>query len=215
MSEPRRLVVWRHGETTYNATGRWQGQLDVPLSDRGKQQAAQAVEALAAYGISQIVASDLSRAAETARALAEYAELPLRFDERFREINAGIWQGLTGGEVRARFGDVHNRITAGEDLRRGETGETVAEVAQRVQEGASDLVAGMAPGETAVIATHGFAGRALCAALTGIPQQVAIDALQGMSNCHWAMLVEYAGGWHLAGWNLRQPVDALAGVRSR
>lgn len=211
----RRLLVWRHGETSYNATGRWQGQFDAPLSDRGRQQAVEAAEALAAYRPSQIVASDLARAVDTARALAEYAELPVRFDQRLREINVGRWAGLTTPEIRATQADVFDRIAAGEDLRRGETGETLAEVADRTLAGARDVIAALEPGETVVIATHGFAGRALCAALTGIPQHVALHALQGMGNCQWAQLDEYAGGWQLAGWNLRQRVDVPAGVRSR
>jgi len=209
------LLVWRHGETTYNATGRWQGQFDAPLSDRGRQQAAEAAEALAAYRPSQIVASDLVRAADTARALADLAALPLSFDARFREINVGRWAGLTTPEIRATQADVFDRIAAGEDLRRGETGETVAEVAERVLRGARDLIAHLEPGETAVVATHGFAGRTLCAALTGIPQRVALHSLQGLNNCHWAQLVEYGDGWQIAGWNLRQRVDVLAGARSR
>jgi len=212
---PRRLLVWRHGETNHNATGRWQGQFDAPLSDRGREQAAAAAEALATYRPSQIVASDLTRAADTARALVEYAELPLRFDARFREIDVGRWAGLTTPEIRATQAGTFDRIAAGEDLRRGETGETVAEVAQRVLAGASDLTAVMEPGETAVIATHGFAARTLCAGLTGIPQQLALQAFQGLSNCHWALLVEYAGGWQIAGWNVRQHADVLAGARSR
>lgn len=213
--QPRRLLVWRHGETAHNATGRWQGQFDAPLSDRGRRQAADAAEGLAAYRPSQVVASDLTRAADTARALAECAELPLRFDARFREINVGRWAGLTTPEIRATQAEVFDRIAAGEDLRRGETGETVAEVADRVLSGARELIAALEPGGTAVIATHGFAGRILCAALVGIPQQVALHALQGLSNCHWAQLVEHAGGWQIAGWNLRQQADVLAGARSR
>lgn len=211
----RRLLVWRHGETTYNATGRWQGQFDAPLSDRGRQQAAEAAESIAAYRPSLLVASDLSRAADTAQALVEYAELPLRLDKRFREIHVGRWAGLTTPEIRATQAATFDRIAAGEDLRRGETGETVAEVADRVLAGARDVLKQLQPGRTAVIATHGFAARVLVAALTGIPQPVAMQALQGLSNCHWAQLVEHAGGWQIAGWNLRQEAAVLAGARSR
>ncbi|MFC6707650.1 histidine phosphatase family protein [Flexivirga alba] len=137
---PRRLVVWRHGETDYNATGRWQGQFDAPLSDRGRQQAAAAAKCLAAYDVSRIVASDLSRAADTARALADETGLTVGFDPRFREISVGSWAGLTTPEIRATQGDLLDRINAGEDLRRGETGETVAEVADRVVAGARDVI---------------------------------------------------------------------------
>lgn len=214
-SPPRRLVVWRHGETAYNATGRWQGQFDAPLSDRGREQVAAAAKLLAAYDVSRIVASDLSRAADTAQALAEETVLTVAVDPRFREINVGSWAGLTTPEIRATQGELLDRINAGEDLRRGETGETVTEVADRAVAGARELISDMQPGETAVVATHGFAARTLCAALTGIPQQVAIHALHGLSNCHWALLVERADGWQLAGWNLQQRSHVMTGAQSR
>jgi glucosyl-3-phosphoglycerate phosphatase len=212
---PRRLVVWRHGETAYNASGRWQGQFDAPLSDRGRAQAAAAAKHLAAYDISRIVASDLSRAADTARALADETGLTVRFDPRFREINVGSWAGLTTPQIRETQGDLLDRINAGADLPRGETGETVGDVADRALAGARELIQEMQPGETAVVATHGFAGRTLSAQLAGIPQQVAIDAFHGLSNAHWALLVEHAGGWQIAGWNVGQPVQGMAGATSR
>lgn len=212
---PRRLIVWRHGETSYNAAGKWQGQFDAPLSDRGRTQAVAAAKALAAYDVSRIVASDLSRAADTARALADETGLTVGFDPRFREINVGNWAGLTTPEIRETQRELLDRINAGEDLRRGETGETVGEVAERVLAGARDLVEDLEPGETATIATHGFAARTLCAALSDIPQQVAFHAFHGMSNCHWALLVERASGWQIAGWNVQQPAHVMAGAISR
>lgn len=212
---PRRLIVWRHGETTYNAAGKWQGQFDAPLSDRGREQAAVAAKSLAAYDVSRIVASDLSRAADTAQALADEIGVPVMFDPRFREINVGNWVGLTTPEIRVTQGDLLDRIDAGEDLRRGETGETVGEVADRMVLAARELIEDLRPGETAAIATHGFAARTLCAELAGIPQQIALHALHGLSNCHWALLVERAGSWKIAGWNVRQSAQVPAGVVSR
>ncbi|MBA2696666.1 MAG: histidine phosphatase family protein, partial [Actinobacteria bacterium] len=66
----RRLIVWRHGETEHNVSGVFQGQLDTPLSQRGREQVATAAAELAARGPSRVVASDLARAADTGRALA-------------------------------------------------------------------------------------------------------------------------------------------------
>lgn len=198
----RRLIVWRHGETTYNASNRWQGQLDTPLSDVGREQALHAAKMLATQGISRIFSSDLARAADTARALADEAGVPLTIDSRFREVDAGEWSGLTADEVRARFGEVQRRIDAGEDLPRGVTGETVSDVAARVTAGAQDVIAGMAPGETVVVAGHGFSGRVLCASLTGVPQAIAQASLRGLDNCHWAVLLQHGESWRITGWNL-------------
>jgi probable phosphoglycerate mutase len=199
---PRRLLVWRHGETSYNASRRWQGQLDIPLSDVGREQAAHAAKMLASSKFSRIVASDLQRAAETARALADESGARLTLDPRFREIDTGQWSGLTADEVRERFGESLRRLDAGEDLPRGETGETVAQVAARVTAAVQDVIAGMAPGETVVLVGHGFSGRVLCASLAGIPQEIALASFRGMDNCHWAELVEHGDIWRIAGWNL-------------
>lgn len=213
--QPRRLVVWRHGETTYNATGRWQGQFDTPLAEHGRRQAADAAKYLAEQRISRIIASDLTRAADTGRALAEVSGKPISFDKRFREIDVGSWSGLTTPEIRKQDADVLQRLAAGEDLRRGETGETMAEVAERTVAATRDIIATMRPDDTVVITTHGFAARVLCASMTGIPQPVALRSFQGMGNCHWALLAEHDGGWQLAGWNLRRTPLNAPGVRSR
>lgn len=201
-SAPRRLVVWRHGETSYNASGRWQGQLDIPLSEVGLDQAAYAAKMLATQDVSRIVSSDLQRAARTAQALAEESGVPLTFDPRLREIDTGEWSGLTSAQVYAQFSETSRRIDAGEDLPRGGTGETVAQVAERVTAGAQDVIAGMAAGETVVIAGHGFSGKILVMTLAGIPQRVGQRSLRGLDNCHWAELVQSGAQWRIAGWNL-------------
>lgn len=199
---PRRLIVWRHGETSYNATGRWQGQLDIPLSETGLEQARYAAKMLATQDVSRIVASDLKRAAQTAQALADEAGTPLAFDERFREIDTGEWSGLTNAEVYAQFSQTSQRIAEGEDLPRGVTGETVVDVAERVTAAAREVIAGMAQGQTVVIAGHGFSGKILVAALTGMPQRVAQSSLCGLDNCHWAELLQHGNEWRIMGWNL-------------
>lgn len=202
MTSSRRLIVWRHGETTYNAAGRWQGQLDIPLSVVGLGQAAYAAKMIATQDVSRIVASDLQRAAQTARALADEIAVPVEFEPRFREIDAGRWSGLTTAEVHEQFGETSRRIDAGEDLPRGGTGETVAEVAERVTAAAREVISGMTDGETVVIAGHGFSGKVLVASLVGLPQQMAHAALRGLDNCRWAELVQDEDQWRIVGWNL-------------
>lgn len=202
---PRRVVVLRHGQTDHNAAGVWQGHLDTHLSERGVAQARAAAAALRAYAPALVVASDLSRAAETGRAVAEAAGAELRLDERLREIHAGAWQGLTGDEVREQYPEDMDRLLTGQDFRRGGTGESVADVAERCAAATADLLASLPAGQTVVVATHGVSGRALAAGLVGIDQSVAWRALGGLGNCHWCVLVEARGGWRIAEWNARAP----------
>ena len=197
----RTLIVWRHGETDHNASGIWQGQLDTALSDKGRQQARTAAAALAAYSPSVIVSSDLERAADTARTLASCVGLQVRYDERLREIHAGLWQGMTAGDVAEQFPEEQAALEAGEDIRRGVDGESLGQVDERTRAAVDELLADLAPGECAVIATHGVSGRAVVASLVGLDQNLAWQSIAGLHNCHWAELREYPTGWRIVAWN--------------
>lgn len=94
----------RHGETTWNAVGRTQGQIDAPLSDRGRVQAAEAAAILRHEPIARIVSSPLSRARHTAEAVAAATGAQVECDDDLMEFHAGDWQGEYRGEaVRAYF----------------------------------------------------------------------------------------------------------------
>ena len=74
-------MLWRHGQTTWNAQNRFQGQTDIPLSETGVAQAERAARLLAALKPDKIFSSDLSRAASTAAALARITGLPVTLDK--------------------------------------------------------------------------------------------------------------------------------------
>lgn len=198
---PRRLIVLRHGQTTYNAAGIWQGQLDAPLSDLGREQAREAAAALASLDIDTIYASDLMRAADTARALGTACGLEPIFDERLREIHVGDWSGMTTVQVTEQFPDEQSAINDGQDLKRGRTGESVGDVSARLASFEQDVLAQLDEGVTVALATHGVTGRALCADLCGMPQGIAWQTLSGLRNCHWALLVQHRTGWRIEQWN--------------
>ncbi|HVB07030.1 MAG TPA: histidine phosphatase family protein [Acidimicrobiales bacterium] len=91
-----RLLLLRHGESAWNAVGRWQGHADPPLSAHGEEQARRAGEALG--GIGRVVSSDLRRARRTAELLAAASVLGEAYPE-LRERDVGVWSGLTNSEV--------------------------------------------------------------------------------------------------------------------
>jgi broad specificity phosphatase PhoE len=200
-AKPRRIIVLRHGQTDHNARGIWQGQLDAALSQKGHAQALAAAAALVRFSPVRVVASDLQRAANTGADVARACGIPISLDPRWREIHAGQWQGLTNEEVRTRFPEDRARHDRGEDFQRGLDGESIADVARRVRDALDDLVGAMGLGQTVVIATHGVSGRAIVAELLGLPQDLAWQRLAGLSNCHWAEVVEGGNGWRLAAWN--------------
>jgi probable phosphoglycerate mutase len=95
-----RVLLVRHGESTWNVEGRWQGRADPPLSPEGERQARYAAAAVA--GVPAIWSSDLARARQTAELLAP-AGVAVWLDERLRERDVGSWTGLTTAEIDERY----------------------------------------------------------------------------------------------------------------
>ena len=100
--EPTRVLLVRHGQSAWNAEGRWQGHADPPLSALGIEQARAAGSSVGA--VAAIVASDLQRAFTTASLIAEHLGVgPVVTDARLRERDAGEWTGLTRGDIEAEW----------------------------------------------------------------------------------------------------------------
>src|SRR5689334_1446566 len=97
-----KVYLIRHGETEWNLTGRWQGILDAPLSAIGHEQARKLANYLSETSIQAIYTSDLSRAVDTAQALAAVLNLVPILDKRLRELDIGIFQALTKPEILER-----------------------------------------------------------------------------------------------------------------
>ena len=215
--EPRRLVVWRHGRTIWNAEQRFQGQTDIPLDTTGIAQADRAAAMLASLRPSLIASSDLSRAVATAEPLARALNLEIERDPRLRETYAGEWEGLTRPELEAGFGDALARWSADATMRAGVTGETRLEVAERVVAAIDERCARLAPGGTLVIATHGGAARAAIGALLELPHEH-WAVLGVLTNTSWSVLVEnlsaHGPRWRLQEYNAGTlPEPALADDR--
>lgn len=96
------MLVVRHGQSEWNALGRWQGQEDPPLSDLGRAQATMAATLLGSIDV--VVSSDLQRATETAAIIAGTLGVgPVLVEPDLRERHAGEWQGLTRAEIEERW----------------------------------------------------------------------------------------------------------------
>ncbi|MBQ1075507.1 histidine phosphatase family protein [Micromonospora sp. C31] len=195
-----RLIIWRHGNTDWNAASRVQGQTDVPLNDLGREQARSAASMLAGLRPDAIVASDLSRAADTAGALAALTGLPVRTDPRLRERHFGRWQGLALTEAAERYPTEFARWRAG-DPDPGAGIETLDDLGKRVGAALSDA-ADAVPGGTVVVTTHGGAARQGCGHLLGW-QHAVLRTVGPLRNCHWTELRhDDTRGWHLRAHNV-------------
>lgn len=195
-----RLIVWRHGNTDWNASHRVQGQTDVPLNAVGRQQAVDAAELLIKMRPDVIVSSDLHRAADTAAALAALTGLSVGYDKRLRERFFGAWQGLTMTEVADLHPGEFARWTAGEEV--GGDIETLYDLGARVSAALEAAAALAPPGGTVVVATHGAAARQGIGHLLGWPLEQ-LRTLRALQNCHWVELThDKQRGWQVAAYNV-------------
>lgn len=175
---PARILVIRHGQSTWNAAGRWQGQADPPLTAMGETQALEAALRLGEGLLEQhgplaaIVTSDLQRAAITASIIAaELGFTPVAMDKRLRERHAGEWQGLTRAEVEERF---PGYLASGKRPPNFETSVVAGERA-----GNCLIALGRdLPGSTALVVSHGGILRAL-RVRAGIEDEVMFANLSG------------------------------------
>jgi broad specificity phosphatase PhoE len=200
-----RVVLWRHGQTAFNASGRFQGQQDVPLDDVGAEQVKRSAESLSGLiGDDEplrIVSSDLSRASSTASALSSLVAQPVSYDQRLREVHAGAWQGLLRDEIVASWPAEYAAWRAGDpDVRLGGDGETRRETASRCAACITELSSAL-EGGTLVCVGHGGALRGAVLELLGFPE-FRWNMFGALGNAHWAVLTLPPAGWRLTAYNV-------------
>jgi glucosyl-3-phosphoglycerate phosphatase len=158
-----RLILVRHGQSTYNAQARLQGQADPPLSEAGRHEAELLKPALARFAADRVVTSDLKRARETA-ALLGYPDA--RPDARFREIDVGEWAGRALSE----FPSASEPAWRGGPLKAPD-GESWDALQARVGDAIDELIAA---GGSWLVVCHGGVVRAAFSHVTGAdPRRVA------------------------------------------
>lgn len=234
-----KIVLVRHGQTDFNVQRRFQGIIDHPLNDHGREQARRAGEVLArriaspsaqvgmnvgaaVSGVVRIICSPLSRAHETARILAaafgaEGVKVgEPRVDERLIERCYGLFEGLTVDEAIARHeGEVAQWRATGESESAGV--EASDRVGRRIMDAALDAAASAPEGATLVVVSHGAAISRGLVTFMGL-NPLSFDALRGLDNCHWSELACVGGGgsgasgapaWRLTSHNVGYREDVL------
>ncbi len=156
------ITLIRHGETEANAAGVWQGTLDSPLTDAGRDQVARLSDRFAASQFDLVVTSNLGRARETSGALG-----PAEIDDRWRELHVGSWEGLSMHEIIERDPDVMAALKDGEDVAFG-GGEKVSEAVTRVLAAFHGVVGRLDDGQRALIVSHGGILLTLIGVLLGV-----------------------------------------------
>ncbi len=171
------ILLVRHGETNWNVERRVQGHSDTPLNDNGRAQARALVAELEGEPIDAVYSSDLLRAHETARIVAQARGLDVTAIRDLRERNFGTWEGLTDAEIFARFPEAANESWG--------DGETKPEMARRVFD-ALQRIAETHPSGRVLVVSHGGPLRAV---LT----HCGVDDVGRIDNCH-VLRIQVGGG---------------------
>jgi broad specificity phosphatase PhoE len=165
------LILVRHGETAWNSGHRVQGHTDVPLSDRGRLQAARLAPRLAREPIRAFYTSDLARAIATAEpAAAQMGLIPVT-SAAFREADYGAWEGLTVDEIAARYPEEYAHWRHDSARHRPPEGESLEELMARVMTALAELLERHA-GETLCVVAHGGSVRAAVCGILQLPIDV-------------------------------------------
>jgi glucosyl-3-phosphoglycerate phosphatase len=220
---PRRLVLWRHGRTSWNRLGIAQGHANVALDEVGRAQAERAAPYLASYEPVFIWSSDLMRARQTAEYLAALTERDVVLDSRLREVDVGVRQGMTFEQFRSAYPDLLPAAGRGDapdgerprpatrqlSAHRVPGAEDAAHVRARMVSVLSEATDTLGAGETAVLVGHGASLRTGLLAFFGVPDQLR-EMLAGMANCAWAVLEQrHNRGWQIIDYNAQTLPEPL------
>lgn len=193
VTEAKRLVLVRHGQTAWNLEGRAQGHTDVGLDETGRAQAASLAPYIASLSPSNLWSSDLARARQTAAVLASAAGLEVRPDARLREFDVGERAGLTVAEFEVAFPEAYASWKAGHITGGVPGAETTAQVVARMVPALREIWDATPEGRTTVVVSHGACLKVSLAAFLGWPDTVT-DTLRGLDNCGWVVLEEDEAG---------------------
>jgi probable phosphoglycerate mutase len=208
------ILLIRHGETLWNRQGRMQGQHDSPLTPLGLVQARQLARRLKAMNFTALYSSDLGRAHQTARCIADATGHEIVADSGLRERSFGIFEGLTNGEIEKRHPDLHIRFAQRDPHFVMPDGESAHQFRERCV-GALERIAQRHAGETLVAVTHGLVLDALYRTACGMALHVARGF--PLLNCSVNTFRYDAGRWvavavcdvtHLAGDDVTRFSDA-------
>jgi probable phosphoglycerate mutase len=197
LNEATRIIAIRHGQTAWNAETRMQGQLDTALDSRGRWQAQQLAQALAHEPIDAIIASDLSRAMQTAMPLADATGLRVRPERGLRERCFGVFEGFTYADIARHWPDDTARWRARDPTFAPARGESLSGVYDRCI-AVAERLADEHAGHVIAWVTHGGVLDCLYRAAT----RVALDAPRTwtLDNASINRLLHGDQGLMLIGW---------------
>ena len=164
-----RLILVRHGETDWNKAGRFQGQIDIPLNENGRRQAAAARDFLKDIPIDRAWSSTLSRPTETAQIILEaHPDVPLTQIDGRVEIGHGVWEGKLESEIREDWSELLDTWKRAPETVQMPEGETIQDVWARSVRSWGEIAGELKPEETVLVVAHDAVNKTILCDLLGL-----------------------------------------------
>lgn len=183
------IVLLRHGQTSWNLEGRFQGQQDIPLNDTGQAQARQAAHRWGHTEFDAAIVSPLQRAAETAQTILHHRDIPTTNTSEVQETHGGQWEGLLFTEIAERWPDEHAAFRL-PDIDAGPVGgETPRTSGHRTAQAILDAVN---DADVLLVVSHGNTMRAAAHLLIGHDDED-YASVPRLTNCRAHVLQSHSG----------------------
>jgi len=162
-----KVILVRHGKTVWNAEGRYQGKMDIPLNEEGREQARRVGEALKDFPIKAVFSSPLSRCRDTAEEIAKHHGLEVQVKDGFKEIDHGEWEGLLASEVEEKYPELLKLWRTKPAEVQMPKGESLKDVYDRAVKTFEKVVSQFSPEDLIVIVGHDATNKVLMCHLLG------------------------------------------------
>jgi len=162
-----KIILVRHGKTVWNAEGRYQGKMDIPLNEEGKEQARKVGEALKDFPIKAVYSSPLARCRDTAQEIAKHHVLEVKTKEGFKEIDHGEWEGLLASEVEERYPELLKLWREKPSQVKMPGGESLKDVQERAVKAFNEVIKEHSDEDLIVIVGHDATNKVLMCHLLG------------------------------------------------
>ncbi|WP_456343079.1 alpha-ribazole phosphatase [Thermovibrio sp.] len=162
-----KVILVRHGKTVWNAEGRYQGKMDIPLNEEGREQARKVGEALKGFPVKAVYSSPLSRCRDTAQEIAKHHGLEVQVKEGFKEIDHGRWEGMLASEVEREYPELLKLWKEKPSQVKMPEGESLKDVYDRAVKAFEDVVRSHSDEDLIVIVGHDATNKVLMCHLLG------------------------------------------------
>lgn len=188
------LFLFRHGRTTWNAQGRYQGHADVDLDALGQAQALAVAARCKEINPIDVYSSDLRRCSDVGKRISEVLDKELMLDKRLRERDVGRWSGMTRDEIKEQFGEEFRLWQEGDESVRPGGGECKGDVTDRIAAFFADMNSKYESGPVVVVTHSGFIrsvvqwvlGQALPRKSFGVPGYGSLTVVR-MASDAWSL----------------------------